>query len=38
MNGDLTRLKALSDQTAIVGVGASRQGNFPDSDPYTRIG
>ena len=35
MNGDLTRLKALSDQTAIVGVGASRQGNFPDSDPYT---
>jgi acetyl-CoA acetyltransferase len=35
MNGDLQRLKALSDQTAIVGVGASPQGNFPDADPYT---
>lgn len=35
MNGDLQRLKALSDQTAIVGVGASEQGNFPDADPYT---
>src|SRR5215216_4850404 len=35
MNGDLQRLRALAGQTAIVGVGASPQGTFPNSDPYT---
>ncbi|MBI4182798.1 MAG: thiolase family protein [Proteobacteria bacterium] len=32
---DLERLKRLRNRTAIVGVGASRQGTFPDLDPYT---
>ena len=35
MNGDLDRLRALSGQAAIVGVGASPQGTFPGSDSYT---
>src|SRR5512143_4141952 len=32
---DLQRLRELKDRAAIVGVGASPQGTFPDSDPYT---
>ncbi len=32
---DLQRLGELKDRAAIVGVGASPQGTFPDSDPYT---
>ncbi|MEP7205656.1 MAG: thiolase family protein [Casimicrobiaceae bacterium] len=35
MAHDLDRLKHLKDRTAIVGVGASAQGTFPDSDPYS---
>jgi acetyl-CoA acetyltransferase len=35
MATDLQRMKLMKDRAAIVGVGASAQGTFPDSDPYT---
>ncbi|MFZ4759281.1 MAG: thiolase family protein [Burkholderiaceae bacterium] len=35
MAADIERLKALSGTTAIVGVGATPQGTFPDTDVYT---
>jgi len=35
MSFDSDRLRALKDQVAIVGVGASRQGTFPDEDEYS---
>ena len=35
MPSNLTKLKQLRDRTAVVGVGASPQGTFPDSDAYT---
>ncbi|MDO9068568.1 MAG: thiolase family protein [Deltaproteobacteria bacterium] len=35
MPGDFKRLRELKDSIAIVGVGASRQGTFPELDHYT---
>ena len=35
MNGDPARLRNLSDQVAIAGIGATPQGTFPAADPYT---
>ncbi|MGE0802944.1 MAG: thiolase family protein [Lautropia sp.] len=35
MTFDLQRLRALKDRVAVVGVGASEQGNLPDLDEYT---
>ncbi|MBI3371006.1 MAG: thiolase family protein [Betaproteobacteria bacterium] len=35
MQNKIDRLRALRDATAIVGVGASPQGNFPEVDQYT---
>ena len=35
MPANLQRLKQIKDRVAVVGVGASAQGTFPDSDAYT---
>jgi acetyl-CoA acetyltransferase len=35
MQERIERLKRLKDRTAVVGVGASEQGTFPDLDEYT---
>lgn len=35
MAANLARLKQMKDRAAVVGVGASPQGTFPDSDAYT---
>lgn len=35
MAANLQRLKQIKDRAAVVGVGASAQGTFPDSDVYT---
>lgn len=35
MPASLQRLKQIKDRVAVVGVGASAQGTFPDSDAYT---
>ena len=35
MAADLQRLRQIKNRAAVVGVGASPQGTFPDSDPYT---
>ena len=35
MPADIEKLKQVSNRAAIVGVGASKQGTFPDSDAYT---
>ena len=35
MAADIKRLQQIKDRAAVAGVGASPQGTFPDSDPYT---
>lgn len=35
MASDLQRMKQMKDRAAVVGVGASAQGTFPDTDHYT---
>lgn len=35
MASDIARMRQMKDKVAIAGVGASRQGTFPDSDAYT---
>src|SRR6187549_3232906 len=35
MAANIKKLQQIKDRAAVAGVGASPQGTFPDSDPYT---